>query len=99
VTRFVLKGRITGIYQPERTVHKEGAGKDAVLETEKLGWYVTVDFLNSFYVGNEKPPFKVGDAVSIILQPDTNPTADAPAPTPQVQRSGDGVTWKEGETA
>jgi hypothetical protein len=47
----------------------EGGGDGAIFESESLGWYI--QFTGSWegiYLGKDKPPFVVGDAVNIIIE-------------------------------
>lgn len=81
---YVMKGTVTSIHQKTRVRHLSGAGKDAVMGTQYTGWYITLDNILSFCVGDERPEFEPGQKVQIIICDDvelTPPPIPAPGPT------------------
>ena len=55
--------RVIKVEQKTELKHISGAGKDAVMESISLGWFVTLDNFFSIGIGNEKPDIEVGDVV------------------------------------
>lgn len=69
VTRYKIHtGHITNVFEQTASRHISGVDKEAVMETSKLGWYVTVDRMFSFYVGEERPALEIGQQISIVLE-------------------------------
>lgn len=67
MTNFKLQGTITRVWEAEHTRHVGGVKDEAAFETEKLGWYIEVNRLTSFFVGYEKPDAKEGEPITICL--------------------------------
>lgn len=81
--KIVIKnGKITNVYQPQRHVYRGGgAGKDAVIDSEPIGWFITVNHIHSFFVGHEKPKIEKGQRITIILQSEEPEGAEHPQDT------------------
>lgn len=67
--RYILGERtITNIFQRTEQRHVSGSGKEAVMATEKLGWYVTLDHRFSYYIGEEQPLLEIGQEITVVLE-------------------------------
>jgi hypothetical protein len=59
---------ITDIFERKLTKHQRGAGPAAVFSTHSAGWYIQIDGAFSVFVGEDRPNFKVDDAVVLTLR-------------------------------
>lgn len=83
MTNYVMRGRVTAVFEKKEQRHIEGVKDAASFEYKSLGWWITVDKLTTFYIGTEKPDLKEGQPISIILQP------EAEQPIHPIQAAGE----------
>lgn len=65
---YVFHVSIWKVEERKMVRHVSGAGKDAVLVDESLGWYVTFTDFTSRYFGMEKPDLAPGDKMILKLE-------------------------------
>lgn len=59
---------VTDVFERKVQKHHGGAGKDAIFSATSIGWYLQIDGAFSVYVGMERPPYNVDDAVVLSIR-------------------------------
>jgi hypothetical protein len=64
---LTFRGVITKVEERTKRVWTSGLGKEAVFHDVSDGWWLTLDDLTSYHVG-QKPDFERGDAVIVRVE-------------------------------
>lgn len=67
-------GRVDEVKEAFNTYYVSGVGKDALFESESIGWFVHFrdPAIGSFYLGAERPDYEPNDVIKITLERVTN---------------------------
>jgi len=67
--KYVIATTVIGIDEQFRKVWISGIGNETVFREHSLGWFVHLDGSNeAICLGDERPAFKVGDAIRITIE-------------------------------
>lgn len=77
--KYLQRRKVVSVKEWLDRQHVSGSGADAIFRTVSKGWFVYLLGGDNFYVGHEKPLFKAGDHVNLILE---GTVEDAHASTP-----------------
>jgi len=68
-TRYVIRTRVTDVFERKQDCWVSGVGKDAVFSTKNLGWYILLDGSHeAIFLDTIRPDLAVGDIVEITIQ-------------------------------
>ena len=65
---LIFRAEITDIFERKIQKHLGGSGPAATFSTASIGWYIQLDGMISFFVGDARPQFTVGDNVTISMR-------------------------------
>lgn len=59
---------VTDVFERKIRKHLGGAGPEAIFRSDSEGWYVQFNGMVSIHLGPERPDFKIGDEVELLLR-------------------------------
>lgn len=59
---------VVAVEERFRSKHISGAGRDAIMGRESTGWWVVLNNLSSFYIGENDPKIPFGTKVTLALE-------------------------------